>query len=76
MYSSLPFSAIRELSASDQLGLLFFGDFLLCSKFPNVFGDFDEHRQPANLALRLTFNVIYPAAPAQSRVHVNADHTF
>lgn len=24
---------------------------------------------PANLALRVTFDVIYPAAPAQSRVH-------
>jgi hypothetical protein len=30
---------------------------------------FDELRRPANLALRMTFNIIYPAAPAQSGVH-------
>jgi hypothetical protein len=30
---------------------------------------FDEFRLPANLALRVTVNVIYSAAPAQSRVH-------
>jgi hypothetical protein len=29
---------------------------------------FDELRRPANLALQVTFNVIYPAAPACSRV--------
>jgi hypothetical protein len=29
---------------------------------------FDELRRPANLALQVTFNVIYPAAPAYSRV--------
>ena len=29
---------------------------------------FDELRRPANLALQVTFNVIYPAAPAWSRV--------
>ena len=29
---------------------------------------FDELRQPANLALQVTFTVIYPAAPACSRV--------
>ncbi len=30
---------------------------------------FDELRRRANLALRVTFNVIYPAAPARIRVH-------
>jgi len=30
--------------------------------------NFDELRRPANLALQVTFNVIYPAAPAYSRV--------
>src|SRR5438045_3915491 len=30
---------------------------------------FDELRRSANLAPRMTFNIIYPAAPAQSRVH-------
>jgi len=29
---------------------------------------FDELRRRANLALQVTFNVIYPAAPASSRV--------
>ena len=29
---------------------------------------FDELRRPANLALQVTFNVIYPAAPVSSRV--------
>ena len=29
---------------------------------------FDELRRPANLALQVTFNVIYPPAPACSRV--------
>src|SRR5207249_1813213 len=38
----------------------------------NAFGDVDEFRKPANLALRVTFNVIYPPAPAQSRVHRHA----
>jgi hypothetical protein len=42
----------------------------------NILGDFDELRRPANLALRVTFDVIYPAAPAQSRVHGHAHHTF
>jgi len=37
--------------------------------FANVFRYFDELRLPAKLALRVTLNVIYPAAPAQSRVH-------
>jgi hypothetical protein len=41
-----------------------------------VFGDVDEFRLPAKPALRVTLNVIYPAAPAQSRVHRNAHHTF
>jgi hypothetical protein len=31
---------------------------------PDILSDFDELRQPANLALRVTFNVIYPTAPA------------
>jgi hypothetical protein len=30
---------------------------------------FDELRLPANLALRVTITVIYPAAPARSRIH-------
>jgi hypothetical protein len=30
---------------------------------------FDDLRRPAKLALRVTFNVIYPAVPTQSRVH-------
>src|SRR5207302_7146052 len=34
-----------------------------------------EFRQPANLALRVTFTVIYPAAPAQSRVHTKGHYT-
>jgi hypothetical protein len=43
---------------------------------PHIFGDVDELRQPANLALLVTFNVTYPTAPAQSRVHANAHQTF
>ncbi len=35
----------------------------------HILSDLDEFRQPANLALRVTLNVIYPSAPAQSRVH-------
>jgi hypothetical protein len=51
---------------------LFFGDFLFGSEFANVLGYFDELRLPANLALRVTLNVSYPAAPARSRVHRSA----
>src|SRR6476660_3607526 len=37
---------------------------------------FDELRRPANLALQVTFTVIYPAAPAQSRVNSFAPADF
>jgi hypothetical protein len=47
-----------------DLESLFFGNFLFSSLFANVLCDFDEFRLPANLALRVTFNVIYPSAPA------------
>ena len=53
-FASLKFSAAAE---KEQL----------CG-FVAHFG-FDELRRPANLALRVTLNVIYPAAPAQSGVH-------
>jgi len=40
------------------------------SSKPNELGceSFDELRLPSQLALRVTFDVIYPADPAQSRV--------
>jgi hypothetical protein len=37
---------------------------LLCRIFSDVFGYLDELRLPAKFALRVTFNVIYPTAPA------------
>jgi len=41
----------------------------LRSRREKAFQRFDELRRPANLAARVTFNVIYPAAPARIRVH-------
>jgi hypothetical protein len=41
-------------------------------QFAARFG-FDEVRLPANLALEVTFNVIRPAVPTQSRVHFAAN---
>src|SRR5439155_15332717 len=41
----------------------------LRSRGEKAFQRFDGLRRPANLALRVTFNVIYPAAPARIRVH-------
>src|SRR5207248_9420333 len=34
-----------------------------------------EFRQPANLALRVTFTVFYPASPAPRDVHAIEQHT-
>lgn len=41
-----------------------YGDALLGRVFANIFGDLDDLRLPAKIALRVTLNVIYPSAPA------------
>src|SRR5882724_6787401 len=56
----------------DKLGRFFlqpffqrfaFGDPLLCGVLADILCDVDELRLPANLALRVTLNVIYPTLP-------------
>jgi hypothetical protein len=71
--SVLEFLGLFSQSLFDRC--TFFNSLLRCI-FPDVFGYFDEVRLPAKLALRVTLNVIYPAAPAQSRVHRHTHHTF
>ena len=39
---------------------------MLGGVLPYVFSDFDELRPPAKPALRVTFDVIYPAAPLKA----------
>jgi hypothetical protein len=41
---------------------------VLSSVITNVLRNLDELRLPASLALRVTLDFIYPAAPAQGRV--------
>ncbi len=68
-----------DLSAflDDLFGLLRHASFecfrvrnpLLGRVFADILGDFDDLRLRAKIALRVTLNVIYPSAPAQSRIH-------
>jgi hypothetical protein len=55
------------------LGRRFFRYPLFRCKLSDVLSNFDELRQPANLALRVTLNVIYPAAPAQKPYSCGSD---
>ena len=68
-----PFANARRLHGRGELDELtdladFLGERLSGQLAAHV--AFDEFRLPANLALRVTFHVIYPAAPARSRVHI------
>src|ERR1700736_2448537 len=55
----LEFCSLLLHSVFDRCALInrMFGGVL-----PHILGDVDERRQPANLALRVTFDIIYPAA--------------